>query len=153
MKNFLIFCTILCITFFSCRQDRKEELHEIKASVESAERIVNRYDNNVQSAIESKNFDYIKIVSRTAMDSLSSLSVKIINTPIPPSHEKAREYAISYITALQNVIVAEEAYSALSDALTDQEAEDMDHKLLLASQKAREEQVKYSNILISFSDE
>jgi len=153
MKNFFSIYILFFIVLSSCGSDKKEELSDIKSSVESAERIVNRYDNNVQSAIESKNFDYIKIVSRSAMDSLAIITNQIISTPIPPSHEELKQAAISYVTALQNIIVAEEAYSELSDSITDREAEDMDHRLLLSSQKAREEQVKFANLLVTLSED
>ncbi len=150
-RYILYFIIAASFIFCSCKSGNNNELQSIKTSVEDVERIVNRFDNNVQSAIDSKNFNYIKLVSRNAMDSTNIKLNELKTIKISSSLEDLRNAATSYIVALQEVITTEDAYSQLADSLSPAKAQEMDRNLLKISEKARNEHIKYTTILDELS--
>lgn len=115
MKKILFSVLILGFTVTSCQFfQRNKNLNDIIEIVNDVEIIVNKYDNNVQSALDSQKFDYIITVADAAM-AASDVKLEQLETILVPANEQnLKSAAISYIKALQNVINAEKEYSKLT---------------------------------------
>ncbi|HCO66855.1 MAG TPA: hypothetical protein DIT04_03740, partial [Dysgonomonas sp.] len=123
------------------------EISRIKKSVESVEILLSRYDSNVQSAIDTRNFGYISLVSQEAVDSADIVIEKLKIIAETSSNPELVYAAISYTEALREVMIAEEAYSALSESLSKKEARQIDNNFLESSKKAQQAYVRYSSLL------
>lgn len=148
MNKIIIFCLFFVSLLSACNiTSKKSELTTVKESVESAERIVKRYDSNVQSAIDARSFKYISVVTKEAIDStdinLNNLKKLLGKT----SDKELLEAAISYVESLRELILVEEGYSKLADLPSVKEAQKLDNEFLLSSQKAQLAYTKYSSLL------
>ena len=149
MNRIIIFFIFSIFLLASCNTASKKESEHaaVKESVESVERIVKRYDNNVQSAIDARSFKYIPVVTKEAID---STDVKLNNVKIlsaKPPNKKLVDAAISYIESLRELILTEGGYSQLADSLSLDEAQEIDRLFSRSSQKAQQAYIKYSSLL------
>jgi len=147
MNKLLLIFSIISFFFISCGSKKSNDFQEIKAPVEAVERIVHQYDNNVQSAIDSKNFNYIRSVSKSAIDSAQLKLEELKTADIDSEYEDLRQAAISYITAMQGVITAEQNYTKLNDRLSKADAKEMDSVLIRSLIHAKKEYALYMSIL------
>lgn len=137
MNKFILFCISFTLIFASCNFGNNKDLSNISILVDEAEVIINKYDNNVQSALDSKKYDYIKVVSKTAMDSSNVKVNNLKNLIISPPNEELRISAIAYIKSLQKIINAQEIYSTITDSTTTYAARDMDSNFLETVEHAK----------------
>jgi len=144
MNKFIFSCILFSLILFSCGNKSNENLQNIREAVESVESIVNTYDKNVQSAIDTKNFDYIKIVSKEAVISVDIYLEKLTSLQQNSPNDELIISAIAYIGALKEIIIAEELYSALTDTLSLEEGKRLDANLIQALEKAEMENSKYT---------
>lgn len=139
---------ITAFLFISCiPKDKKTNIKDIDEHVNAVERIIDRYDSNVQSAIDNKNFSYIKLVYKSALDSCSIKLDELKNIQVEPELDKLKESAVLYVTTLQEIITTEEAYLSLNDSTSLSSALSIDKKLGSVSEKAKKENEKYEAIL------
>lgn len=141
MNKLIAFCISITIVFASCKQDTSKEYSTISVLVDEAEVIINKHDNNVQSALDSKKYDYIKTVSESALDS-SNVKIKDLKLlPLSPINEEIRITAINYIKALQNIIEAQKSYASITDTTSLMTAMKLDatfEKSILEAKRKRE---------------
>lgn len=126
MNKFILFCISFTIIFASCKSGNDKDFSNISVLVDEAEVIINKYDNNVQSALDSKKYDYIKVVSQAAMDSSNVKINDLKNLILSPSTEELRISAIAYIKSLQKIINAQELYTTITDTTSISTAKDLD---------------------------
>jgi hypothetical protein len=131
----------------SCTPAKRDGFREIAESVEATENIISQYDVNVQSAIESRNFDYIKLVSQSAFDSSKEQLKKLETIKLPIEQIELRNAAIAYIVALQDIIRSGQEYEAINDSLTEKDAEELDTQMRHSAENAKFEYQKYINVL------
>lgn len=132
----------------SCGSSAKEgEVNSVKNSVESVETILGRYDNNVQSAIDSHNFRYIPVVAQEALDSTNMILDKLKILSETASNKELVNTAIIYIELLRELMITDESYSKLSDGITRDEAKQLDDVFFKTSQKAQQAHSDYAAML------
>lgn len=151
MNKYIISLIILSFLISSCKSEKEGNPENIKAQVDAVERIVNRFDHNVQSAIDNNNFSYIKLVSKTAIDSCNIKLNELKSVEVPSSLDNLKNSAISYIMTMKEIISAEEQYSNLTDLTSRLGASIMDEKLIKATEKAKNEHTKYLKLLNELS--
>lgn len=135
----IILSISLCLLVFSCNLLHKKDATSISLIVDNVEDIVDKHDDNIQSSIDSKRFDYINEMSEVALDSVRIQLNQLINMEISESQEPLRESAINYIGALQNIINSQKRYSLLTDSTTLEQAEIIDAANLKVIEAAQEE--------------
>lgn len=156
MNRITITYLFLSLLLFSCgSSDNKGEINRVKKSVESVEIILNRYDNNVQSAIDSRNLQYISVVVQEAIDSTDIVlnNLKIMAETASESNKELIDAAVSYTEALHELITIEGKYSGLSNTMSVKEAKQMDNNFFQSSQKAQQAYSKYSSLLDELSSQ
>lgn len=139
----IILLSISILYFTSCNMFNSKDTTAITSIVTNVESIVNKYDNNVQSYIDSKRFSYIENASTSALDSVRINLNQLIILELPSKQEKLRESAISYIESLQEVIHIEKSYASLSDSTTLDEAKILDQANSKAIEIADKEHKRY----------
>lgn len=137
MNKFILFFISFTIIFTSCKFGNNNNVNDISVLIDEAEAIINKYDNNVQSAIDSKKYDYIKTVSMAAMDSSNVKINDLKNLTLSPSNEEVRISAIAYIKSLQKIINAQELYATLTDTTSLDSAKDLDANFREAVEHAK----------------
>ncbi|MDU1905981.1 MAG: hypothetical protein E6772_14490 [Dysgonomonas sp.] len=149
MNKIFLILTAFVLIFSSCKTEgaSQDNVQSIQDIVHSMERIVEKYDNNVQSAIDSKNFDYILSVSKAAVDSSTVKLDNLKQLALPEEYEDLRNAAVTYINSLEEVIKTEELYSTISENTSAREAKIMDEKILSAIKQAQIEHAKYEQML------
>lgn len=132
------------LVLISCTSSRKKEINKIQQSVTTAERIIDRYDNNIQSAIDSRFFSYIDVASLMAQDSLEITinDLKKIN-PSDTSLIELKKVALDYISTFQNIITIEKGYIILKNADSMKKALDIDLKLSDNVKNSRKKRMIY----------
>lgn len=137
---------LVCI-LASCKPKEQNNFAEVVQIVDEVEMIVNKYDSAVSVALESKKIDFIKVLSRGAMDStnLKLNDLKALN--ILPPNEELRTGSINYITALQKLITAENQYSLITDTTTLEMAKQMDAGVSKEINTVEQMRYKYRLIL------
>ena len=126
MNKFVFFCISVTFIFASCKSGDDKSFSNISVLVDEAEVIINKYDNNVQSALDSKKYDYIRVVSQSAMDSSNVKVNDLKNLILAPSSEELRISAIAYIKSLQKIIKAQEMYATITDTTSTHTASNLD---------------------------
>lgn len=150
MNKLLLFCISFTAIFASCNSGDKKDFIKIPVLVDATEVIINKYDNNVQSALDSKRYDYIKTVSRTAMDSSNIKINDLKKLAIPASGEMLRNSAITYIKSLQEIVKTQEMYASITDSTTVDMAKKLDSTFLASiehAKKMREAYIRELNLL------
>lgn len=137
MNKFILFCISFTLIFASCKPGSNKDFSNISILVDEAEVVINKYDNNVQSALDSKKYDYIKVVSQTAMDSSNVKINDLKNLIIPPPAEELRISAIAYIKSLQKIINAQEMYTTITDTTSTSTAKNLDSNFLETVEHAK----------------
>lgn len=127
MKKSLFLVFTLAVTFTSCQFfQRNKNLNDIIEIVNDVEIIVNKYDNNVQSALDSQKFDYIITVADAAKVSSDEKLEQLETILVPANEQNLKAAAISYIKALQNIISVEKEYSTLNVPMSIEKAQSID---------------------------
>lgn len=144
LSIFFIFLLSSCTTQ---QEDTKDDPKDIITCIRAAERIISRYNVNVQSAIDSKNFEYILSASKTALDSTSVNLENLENLELSPEYDNLKNAAANYISSLQEVVKAGEAYSTITESISERKAKIMDERILLSVKQAQIEYAKYQHIL------
>lgn len=148
MNKIIILCLFSISLLASCNLSlKKSEPDTIKEAVEAVERVVKRYDSNVQSAIDARNLRYISVVTGEAMDSVDINLNNLKALSENPSNKELLEAAIHYVESLRELILIEQEYSGLTDTLSVEAAKRMDNKFFQSSQKAQQAYSKYSSHL------
>lgn len=149
MNRVTIFYLFSIFLLLSCnsQEDKPKSPDNIHNVIRDVEEIISRYDNNVQSAIDSKNFDYILTVAQSAIDSTTVRLGRMEELVVPEEYEDLRSAAISYIKSLQEVIKAGEIYSTITEETSASEAIRIDQKVLSTIKQAQVEHIKYEQIL------
>lgn len=152
MNKFILFCVSFTIIFASCKSGDNKDFSNISVLVDDAEVIINKYDNNVQSALDSKKYDYIKVVSQSAMDSSNVKVNDLKNLILSPSTEELRISAIAYIKSLQKIIKAQELYATISDTTSLETATDLDANFRETAEHAKRMRETYITQLNTLSN-
>lgn len=148
MNKTIILCLLSVFLLVSCDfTSKKSELDTIKEAVESVERVVKRYDSNVQSAIDARKFSYITVVTGEALDSVDINLNNLRELQGNPPNKELLETAILYVESLRELILTEKEYSGLTDTLSVEAAKKIDNKFFQSSQKAQQAYSKYSSHL------
>lgn len=143
-KNTLFFSLSLLVITSSCHLNtNKKDFSEITTLVDNIEIIVDKYDNNVQSALDSKKFDYINTVSKSAIDSSSIKLNELKNISVATDKQALLAAAIKYIESLQELISAEKLYSSMTDTTSIEIAEKIDNQNLAAINKVESSRLNY----------
>lgn len=144
IKKFLFLFFLTVIGFTSCQFfERNKNVNDIIEIVCDVEMIVNKYDNNVQSALDSKKFDYILTVANSAMTSSNQQLEKLEAILVPVNEQNLKSAAVSYVKALQNIIKAEKEYSTLSDSIDVDRAQYLDSLNLSVINEAEDVRLAY----------
>lgn len=152
MNKFILFCISFTLIFASCKSGSNKDFSNISVLVDEAEVIINKYDNNVQSALDSKKYDYIKVVSQAAMDSSNVKINDLKNLIISPPTEELRISAIAYIKSLQKIINAQELYATITDTTSTNTAKDLDTNFRETIEHAKRMRETYTKQLNTLSN-
>jgi len=148
MNKIILICLFSVLFLSSCGSSAsEEEISKVKKSVESVESILGRYDNNVQSAVDSHNFKYIHVVAQQALDSTNIILDKLKITSEAAYNKELVSTAITYIELLRELMIIDESYAKLSDGLSMGDAKQLDDNFYQTSQKAQQAYSEYSTLL------
>lgn len=147
MNKIIILLLALSFGFLSCNSEKKDDLQSIKSHVSRVEKIVSQFDSNVQSAIDNKNMNYIRLISKPVKDSCDMVLKQLETIDVSPNHEGVKKSAISYVSSMKQIVIAEEVYSTLTDSTAENIGNKIDLNLVLVSEKAKEDNVKYIKML------
>ena len=142
-KTIIFFSLLVLIGISSCHLLDKKDSNEISSLVDNVETIVDKYDNNVQSALDSKKFDYINIMAKSAMDSTNVRLNELKNLTVPSQEQELLMSAVNYVENLQNLISTQKLYSMIRDTTSIEVAEEMDAKNLNAINNVESTRLKY----------
>lgn len=130
MNKHLFGCIFLTICIIvSCKPKEQNNFSEVVKIVNEAETIVNTYDSAVAVAMANKKIDFIKILSKGAIDSTNLKLNDLKNIEIYPQNEVLRISSINYIISLQKLIAAENQYALISDTTSMYTAKLMDENV------------------------
>lgn len=151
MKKYIFLCLIIIGALASCKSKNTNAIKSIISPVETAEMLVTKYDSNVLSALDNKKYNYIQVISKSALDSLNVRIYDLQNLVIDPQQEELRNAAVNYIQAMQAIISAESVYASIKDNSTDKTIELMDTKSKTAIDKTEQAYTKYKEELLKVS--
>lgn len=127
MNKHLFGCLLgIVIIAVSCKTKEQNNFAEVVKIIDETECIVNKYDSAVSIALTNKKIDYIKVLSKGAIDSTNLKLNDLKNLEIIPNNEELRISSINYVIALQKLIEAESQYASINDTTSLSTAKDMD---------------------------
>ncbi|SHF39565.1 hypothetical protein [Dysgonomonas macrotermitis] len=144
MNKQLLCYLLIAGAIVSCKPKEQNNSYEaVVTIVDEAESIVDKYDSAVYLALENKKTDYIKILSKGAVDSTNLKLNDLKNLEIDPPNEDLRTSSINYIQALQKIVIAENTYASINDTTSIETAKKMDENVSKEINQAEQLRYKY----------
>lgn len=151
MKKYFIASLLTATFLFSCNTKDTSAVATITKMVETAEVHVTKFDSNVLSALNSKKYNHINIISKSTLDSLNVRIYDLQNMTVQPQEEELRNTAVVYLQSMQSIISAESVYASIKDTTSEKTIQAMDAKNQAAVDKTEAAFSKYKEALVKAS--
>lgn len=138
MKGLLLLTLISSLTLTTCSEDHATFNNDLFSHIAETEKIVTIYDQSIQEAFETDEFNTIPDLSHKAVVAATRKLEAVKDLEASKSVLELKTAGVSYLEALIAMIKAEEVYSFYSSSLTLDDVKLMDKKNIQARKDLQE---------------